>query len=135
MAAQDRRVDADLQRRTYINFMKNLFIVFLQLIVLLVITTANVAMANDPAPAKPAADSHGAPAKKEEKKDDHGAPPKRMTTVRLPKTLMALLLRRKSDLNGPLKAKNHCFTLTPKDAPTLNHFTKPKKKNISSAEV
>jgi hypothetical protein len=61
--------------------------------------------------------------------------PKRMTTVRLPKTLMALLLRRKSDLNGPLKAKNHCFTLTPKDAPTLNHFTKPKKKNISSAEV
>lgn len=77
MAAQDRRVDADLQRRTYINFMKNLFIVFLQLIVLLVITTANVAMANDPAPAKPAADSHGAPAKKEEKKDDHGAPPKK----------------------------------------------------------
>lgn len=67
MAAQDRRVDADLQRRTYINFMKNLFIVFLQLIVLLVITTANVAMANDPAPAKPASDSHGAPAAKEER--------------------------------------------------------------------
>ena len=56
--------------------MKNLFLVFKPLLVLLFVATAGVALANDPAPAKPAADAHGEPPKKEEKKDEHGAPKK-----------------------------------------------------------
>ena len=46
------------------------------MLVLLFVATAGVALANDPAPAKPAADAHGEPPKKEEKKDEHGAPKK-----------------------------------------------------------
>ena len=56
--------------------MKKLFLVLKPLLLLLFVTTAGMALANDPAPAKPAADAHGAPPKKEEKKDDHGAPKK-----------------------------------------------------------
>jgi hypothetical protein len=49
-----------------------------RLCVALALTTFGAAMANDPAPAKPAADAHGSPPKKEEKKDDgHGAPAKK----------------------------------------------------------
>jgi hypothetical protein len=57
--------------------MKKLFLVLKPLLLLLFVTTAGMALANDPAPAKPAADAHGAPPKKEEKKDDHGAAPKK----------------------------------------------------------
>ena len=56
--------------------MKNLFLVFKPLLVLLFVATVGVALANDPAPAKPAADAQGSPPKKEEKKDEHGAPKK-----------------------------------------------------------
>lgn len=61
--------------------MKPLFQFVYRLCLVLFITTVGAAMANDPAPAKPAADSHGGAPKKEEKKDDkkadaHGAPAK-----------------------------------------------------------
>ena len=67
-AAQDRRVDADYQTRFLLISMKNLFLVFKPLLVLLFVATVGVALANDPAPAKPAADAQGSPPKKEEKK-------------------------------------------------------------------
>jgi len=59
--------------------MKTLFLLSQHLLLLLTLTVSSAAMANDDhaAPAKPAADAHGAPPKKEEKKDDHGAPPKK----------------------------------------------------------
>lgn len=57
--------------------MKTLFLLSQHLLLLLALTVSSPAMANDPPPAKPAADAHGAPPKKEEKKDDHGAPPKK----------------------------------------------------------
>jgi len=59
--------------------MKKPFSLFQLLLVLLALTVSQLAVANDDhaAPAKPAADAHGAPPKKEEKKDDHGAPPKK----------------------------------------------------------
>ena len=64
--------------------MKTLFLLSQQVLLLLTLTVSNAAIANDDhgAPAKPAADAHGAPPKKDEhgappKKDEHGAPPKK----------------------------------------------------------
>jgi len=57
--------------------MKTLFLLSQHLLLLLALTVSSAAMANDPPPAKPAADAHGAPPKKDEHgapaKDDHGA--------------------------------------------------------------
>lgn len=55
--------------------MKTLFLLSQHVLLLLALTVSHAAMANEgsAAPAKPAADAHGAPPKKEENKDDHGA--------------------------------------------------------------
>ncbi|MFM7699087.1 MAG: hypothetical protein ACKO5X_10680 [Limnohabitans sp.] len=47
----------------------------LHMLMLFALTISSIAMAEDPAPAKPAAEAGGTPPKKEEKKDDAKAPP------------------------------------------------------------
>jgi hypothetical protein len=55
--------------------MKTLSLYIFHVWMLLALTTGGVAMAQDPAPAKPAAEAGGAAPKKEEKKDGDKAPP------------------------------------------------------------
>jgi hypothetical protein len=55
--------------------MKTFYQLVYRLCLVLTLTTVGAALANDPAPAKPAAEAGGAAPKKEEKKDDGKAPP------------------------------------------------------------
>lgn len=104
-------------------------------VLLMAMVMGQPALATDPAPAKKD-DGHGAPAKDDHgaKKDDHGAKKDDGHGAR-PRTRMAAVKKRLSAPSAPLKAKNRCFISIPNAALTLSPFTKPMKRNISSAVV